>query len=273
MSGLDETEYRKLSEIVEHTEKAINEGKIPASDMMANFLLNARQRMGVLETETDALHDHSKKDKSAQMDALIVAMVERETRLSATEKQAYAEFLEKEYFTRDDLSRLERFYADDGAWDRLSEKGKEQMGIRLEESIRRGEIDVNEMSPSMQKKHSDWIYSQLSQGKDAGGKLASLSAEGRATFMREHEAGNYGAAREIFSGKGSFDYQLVDNQAASKRRLEAGSEREEQTEDSKLVKKDVDKDKITKTDDELLTSYPQNPTELKPTQSGNALGA
>ena len=273
MSGLDETEYRKLSEMVDTIEKAINQGKIPASDIMTNLLLNAKQRMGVLETQSGILHDQNKKDKDTQMNAVIVAMVERETRLNATEKQAYGEFLEKEYFTRDDLSELESFYANGGAWDRLSEKGKEQMGIRLEEGIRRGEIEFSELSPNMQKKHSDWIYSQLSQGKDVGGKFASLSAEDRAAFMREHEAGNYGAAREILTNKDSFDYQLVDNQAASERSAEAGDEREKAKSDEGSKSSAEDQVSDIQASQETLAGFGQNPTELKPTQSGNVLGA
>ena len=255
--------------MVKAAEKMLFSSDLPANSLLASFVSNARKRMETLVNEGAASHGQDEKEKSTRVNAAIVHLVNQETNLSAAEKEAYAGFLRKDYFTRDDLSELERFYADGGAWDRLSEKGKEQMGIRLEEGIRRGEIEFSELSPNMQKKHSDWIYGQLSRGKDAGGKFASMSEEDRVAFMREHEAGNYGAAREIFSGKGSFDSQQVESQAASDRRIEAATPDAEGSKKSDSQK--TGGEKATDTGTELLASIGKNPTELDTALSGGSI--
>lgn len=225
MSGLDESEYRKLSGIVADTEKDMVDGKIPAGGIMANFVMNIRQRMGVLEHEADALHNQNKKDKSGKMEASIVAMVEHEIRLNAAEKQAYAGFLEKEYFTRDDIGDINAFYADEGAWDKLTKEGKAEMSKRLWEGIARGELTFGELSSTTRQKEADYLYKQFTNPEQAPEHINKFSKEARENFIRAYEAGNHGKAQEILSGEGLFEYQQqVDTQAASERSAEADGE-------------------------------------------------
>lgn len=59
-------------------------------------------------------------------------LVIEETRLNDAEKADYRKVLAKEYFKRKDFPFMEKFYADGGAWDKLSEGGRAQLSIRIE---------------------------------------------------------------------------------------------------------------------------------------------
>ena len=55
---------------------------------------------------------------------------EQETALTAQEQKTFAEFLKKPRFTRADFPDLEKFYK--GPYDRLSERGKDEMSQRIQ---------------------------------------------------------------------------------------------------------------------------------------------
>jgi hypothetical protein len=59
---------------------------------------------------------------------------EQETALNAQEKKTFAGFLSKKRFTRSDFSALERFYST--AYDKLSERGKDEMSQRIQAGMR-----------------------------------------------------------------------------------------------------------------------------------------
>ena len=59
-------------------------------------------------------------------------LVADEKKLTNQQKVRYRNLLRKKYFKRNDLPEVEKFYADGGGWDQLSEDGKEQIGLRTE---------------------------------------------------------------------------------------------------------------------------------------------
>ena len=83
-------------------------------------------------------------------------MVERETKLNEEEKKKYAEFLAKDYFTRSDFNELSTFYADGGAYDRLSTEGKANMSDRIQHGIERGEFSHDELPSNVRKKDAEF---------------------------------------------------------------------------------------------------------------------
>ena len=63
-------------------------------------------------------------------------LLAEEVTLNKEEKEQYRQVLLKKHFTRKDFPFLEEFYADGGAWDKLTTGGKDQVGYRLELGMR-----------------------------------------------------------------------------------------------------------------------------------------
>lgn len=59
-------------------------------------------------------------------------LVAEEPKLTEQQKARYKSLLRKKYFARKDLPEVEKFYADGGGWDLLSEGGKKKIGVRTE---------------------------------------------------------------------------------------------------------------------------------------------
>lgn len=111
---------------------------------LAAMLGSAQARLDSLRDEEEHVTTE-KKEKEQKDRSAIAAMVERETKLNEEEKKKYAEFLSKDCFSNSDIGDLSTFYQDGGAYDRLSLDGKEQIDSRVEEGIRRGELDRNKL--------------------------------------------------------------------------------------------------------------------------------
>lgn len=54
-----------------------------------------------------------------------------EKHLNKQQRIRYLGLLRKKYFNREDLPEVDRFYADGGGWDKLSDDGKAQVSLRL----------------------------------------------------------------------------------------------------------------------------------------------
>lgn len=270
MSELDKSEYQRIEAAIRATEQAMAGNPHIRTDAAAAMLEPSKKRLEVLEQDGFAPHqDDDKRKKEGQTAVAVAYLVMQETRLNSEEKQAYGSFLQKDYFTRNDLADLEDFYADGGAWDKLTKKGKEEMFIRLDEGIQRGEIEFSELSPTMRQKHMETPYLEFTQSKSSNDSIfRDTPPEAREEFIREYEAGNYEAAREVLNLQGvKLDSVTKDqNQAATERSEVADGTKI--SEDKSLAQK---AERNQTTDDELeslsaLTDLP------KISQSGNPLG-
>ncbi len=194
-----EAEYSRLASQVAEIEKLIMSGaRSDAGYLLAPFLENARSRMEAIKFD-DTRVEQEKKERKEKETATVAVMVEREHNLTAQEKEQYSEFLKLDHFTRESFGRLSEFYADGGAWDRLSESGKSEMSHRVWEGIRQDEYTFGELPDEVRKKESDRLYQQLTGKIQADPSLGNIPQQDRADFIREHEAGNEKAASQILS--------------------------------------------------------------------------
>lgn len=205
MAGQDEVEYAKLEDQVATIEKALNSGRHgEVSSLLGAFIENAKTRMADLQ-ESGVFTDGTEKKKREGSSIEIAAMVQREHRLSASEKEQYGGFLELDYFTKANFGELESFYS--GSWDKLSEDGKAQMSHRVWEGIRQGEYTFEELPDTVRKKEAERLYEQLTVGTEITGSLANIPEQDRTDFIREYEAGNDKAVAEVL-GRESFSMSV-----------------------------------------------------------------
>jgi hypothetical protein len=125
---LDELEEGSLQKVISEVETALAVSTPGTRGILENLLSNAKGRLGTLEKrikETKA----EKEARAREEAGTISRLAENETALSRKEKEAYSGFLKEEYFTKRDFDRLEQFYTH--TWDRLSEKGKDLMSVRI----------------------------------------------------------------------------------------------------------------------------------------------
>ncbi|WP_411845722.1 hypothetical protein AAFN60_19095 [Roseibacillus persicicus] len=143
MSELDKIEYDKLTELASKLEAVLNHTGTNQTGVTA-LLTTALGRIENLQQEgvLDSEKDEKRKNKSAQ-EVAIAAIVARETRLSQDEKVLYTEFLEKKAFEKKDFKKLEQFYTH--SYEKLSDDGKAQMSQRIDEGIRRGHFDREDL--------------------------------------------------------------------------------------------------------------------------------
>jgi hypothetical protein len=192
-------EYSRLAGQVAEIEKLMQSGaRSDAGYLLAPFLENARSRMDVIRFE-ETRFEQEKKESKEKENATVAAMVEREHNLNAQEKEQFGEFLKMDHFTRESFGKLSEFYADGGAWDRLSENGKSEMSHRVWEGIRQDEYTFGELPENVRKKESERLYQQLTGKTQADPGLDNLPQQDRADFIREHEAGNEKAASQVLS--------------------------------------------------------------------------
>jgi len=152
---LDELEQVSLQKVISEVETALAVSTPGTRGVFENLLSNARGRLGTLEKKIKETKEE--KEAQAREEATTIAqLAENETSLSREEKKTYSGFLKEEYFTKKDFNRLEQFYAH--TWDRLSEKGKNEMSHRVWEGIRRDEYIFSELPETVQGKEADRVY-------------------------------------------------------------------------------------------------------------------
>ena len=179
MSTDSEVRGSKLAERVEEIEKLIRSGATVTGASLASLLNSAQAQLDANRLEDEQV-TNDKKEKEQKDRSAIAAMVERETKLNEEEKKKYSEFLAKDYFKRSDLSELSQFYADGGAYDRLSKNGKEQMDTRVKEGVRRGELSRDELPPEIERKtYRDETPQAKSQARERNENIQALSADDR----------------------------------------------------------------------------------------------
>lgn len=142
ITGPDAAEYRRLEESVTRIDKLLA-GNAPdplAAGSLAQYAMQCRMRM---ETIEEKVRTQEEERLGRTQNELAAAMAAKETRLTESERQVFRSFMEKDYFTKADFGALAGFYQ--SAYDRLSETGKDAMGERILNGIKRGEFRREEM--------------------------------------------------------------------------------------------------------------------------------
>ena len=193
-SKFDEMERDKLQAMISAVEAALA-GSTPASrGVLERALHESRSRVGFLEKK---IHDsHAEHEAQARVEASVaMEMAERETNLNATEKQTFAGFLRKDFFTKRDFGSLESFYAK--TWDRLSESGKDEMSHRIWKGIRRDEYKFTDLPKTVQEKEMERAYSRLRGSAIGSADESRIPANDREDFFRAYEAGKREEAAKV----------------------------------------------------------------------------
>ncbi|MFD2256855.1 hypothetical protein ACFSSA_09220 [Luteolibacter algae] len=205
MTELDKAEYARLESQVAEVERIIDDGRAGggASNLLGEFLRNAKARMNEIRPEGELSERHRKGANQVEQLA-VAALVDRESRLSLGEKQQYAGFLKLDYFTKANFDELEIFYAN--SWDKLSEGGKDQMSARIWAGIRRKEYTFDELPHIVKEKESERMYLQLTGKIEPSASLQNIPPQDRADFVREYEARNKNAVSAILSRPAFAEY-------------------------------------------------------------------
>ena len=180
----DDVEYRKLAELVAHPEQFVKELQLP--NTVATELANLRLRLEKLESEGFVAGSEKERTKNHRHSesVAIAQLVAKETRLNEKEKAAYAFFLQKAYFTNEDVAALNEFHRE--SWNKLSDAGKAEIAQRVEKGIERGELNpslIPELYSDITEFESQSIDSELAseiQDKNAS-DLLGLSNFGHIT--------------------------------------------------------------------------------------------
>jgi hypothetical protein len=251
LSGLDEAEYQKLADAVLAAERFAASDPNIRQDAVAAFTQPSKKRLETLERQgISAYGSDDERRKKANDTSAIASMVMQESQLNEQEKETYAGFLHKEYFTKKDFGALADFYADGGAYERLSALGKKHMSERIWAGIERGEFSHGDLPEPARRKDEDQVYNFLQNPETAPQSIKNIRPETRAEFIREYEAGNHDAARKVLSGKDLFEKDSKSlSQAASERsdeagtaeKLASGEKRETKALDSNIKESDLEK--------------------------------
>ncbi len=182
LPAAEEFEFKQLLAQIAQVERNL---ALPASREVSNalltFLNSLKTRLGVLEEKHKAIEHEKQRTETINR---VAVMVERETALSEREQEAYAGFLEQEYFTKADFSSLESFYVE--TWERLSEGGKAQMSHRVWEGVRREEYHFSELPETVKEKEAQRLRDALSAGHK---NLEAIPDTDRGDFIRTWDAG------------------------------------------------------------------------------------
>lgn len=217
--NLDETEYAKLQEMVRQLEIVSPFGKDATSGVTPEvFAHELRERMQTLQRTGNipGSLENEKKREVLRYDMAVIAVVIRETRLSAAEQGVFADFISKPFFTRSDFGELEYFYA--SAWDRLSEEGKAEMSFRIWEGVRRGEYEFTDLPENVRKKEAERLAEQLEAGM-----YRNITKEKRGEFLTAIEGGRTDEAHQMLNDP-EFAEHVATNKTTS---IETGEAKQE----------------------------------------------
>lgn len=239
MTILDEAEYARLEKVVEAIEKMIGAKaeSVGSASMLAEFAATARRRMESLEI--GGLVDSAEKDRKKAdqfQNVAVMYLVQRETRLSAAEREQYGSFLEKRFFTRSDFDELDGFYG--SAWDRLTDDGKAQMSHRVWEGVRRGEYEFIDLPENVRKKEMEQLYGLMSDPERMPENLKQIPADDRKEFMAAVAAGREEEAAQILNRDTFRENVSVDPFVRHSEREEQTREEEKQEQVSKTETRD-----------------------------------
>ena len=227
MSEIDKAEYQRIETAIKATEDKMASNPHIRQNASAAITEPAKRRLETLDREGHGLlnPDNDRKKQSIEA-AQIAILVLQESHLNSAEKQTYGGFLQCEYFTRSDFGKLEEFYADGGAWDRLSPEGKKQMSDRFWGGIEQGEYTLDETPDNVRKKEVGQLAYYLEHPEQAPESIKRMNPKSKEEFLEARKAGNETAALEILNNRDLFESSTkVMTQEASERSELASGEK------------------------------------------------
>lgn len=204
VDNLAKVEYARLAELVKEIERllaAAAPGEVGIR--LTSLAHSAKSRMEDIQAEL-VLSEATKNDEKVKLAAGVAHLAALETKLGEEERHQYGEFLKLSYFTKVNFADLDRFYTH--TWDRLSERGKDEMSARVWEGVKQKEYTFDELPGAVREKESERIYQQLTGKIESSTSLQTVPKETRTEFVREFESKNEDATTRILSGEGFSGY-------------------------------------------------------------------
>jgi hypothetical protein len=208
MSKIDEIESWKLQARISDIEHQLSSSGASAgssTSMLVEILNDAKKQLTGLQIKEQSHHDDERRKADAQLVA-VVQLVAQETALNQRERQQYGAFIQKEFFTKNDFTALEDFYA--SAWDRLTDGGKAQMSHRVWEGVRRDEYQFSELPEKIKEKEALQLYGMLSGAKQMPEELNNIPQADRDDFTRAWNSGRKNEAYAVLN-RSSFKDNLA----------------------------------------------------------------
>lgn len=197
MSKIDEIESWKLHARISDLEHQLSSSGASAgssTSMLVQILNEAKKQLTGLQMKEQNHHDEERRKADAQLVA-VVQLVAQETALNQRERQQYGAFIQKEFFTQNDFTALEDFYAN--AWDRLTDGGKAQMSHRVWEGVRRDEYEFSELPNVVREKEALSLYEALANEKNRTPELSRIPANDTHDFVTAWDNGRKDEAFKI----------------------------------------------------------------------------
>jgi len=272
MTTLDEAEHQRLQNAISDAERILGGNPENSMSTIAVGMQPMKQRIDALEKDGVLGADHQERKKSDSATAVaIAALVAQESRLSHSERQTYSDFLRQDYFTRDDFKKLDAFYADSGAWDRLTDEGKKQMSERIWTGVEQGSHSFAELPNNIRKKETDQLADYIKNPEKAPDAVQRMSPEAKQEFIRTYDSGDQGAAQEVLNSEALFGSSQEKTQATSVRRSEAAA-RDEKTDEGKkeenLTKKATSD--VSQSDSNFFAGLTESTSPTSLPESGNS---
>ena len=201
----DEQERSYLLRSIAAIESAIAAAMPGTRRILENTVENARKRVTTLDKKIEESKVEHAAAEQAQNAA--AALAAKETKLNASEREAYRGFLEESYFTKRDFGKLDEFYTH--GYDRLSEGGKEEMSKRIHEGIKRGEFKESDLPESVLKRDAKLYRDRASEpiGQDSRARKQNAALEEASTVKASD---GKSAKPPTASPKSDIDFSSVD---------------------------------------------------------------
>ncbi len=151
-----------------------------SSILLATMLDSAKSRLAQIERNIEEAEKEQRQRRASELAIAYKATLE--AKLNAEEQRQYAEFLEKEHFTKSDFGSLESFYTK--TWDRLSEGGKSEMSQRVWGGVRTKEYEFSELPDVVKEKEAQRLYNALQSQAPTHQSLRRIAPEDRNDFIK-----------------------------------------------------------------------------------------
>jgi hypothetical protein len=222
----DEMERDSLQKTISDVETALAVSTPGTRPLFENLLHNAKGRIGALDKKIKDAQEARETHEREQAAGL--ALAERETALSAREKETYSGFLKEDFFTKKDFGRLEQFYTK--TWDRLSEQGKDEMSKRIWGGIRHGQYSFSDLPPAVREKEMKQLHHRLTESAIGMGEAAEIPEKDRKEFIEAYEAGKKDEAAKVLERESFKRTMFRDGEAKGVKSVEVNKHRESESE-------------------------------------------
>ena len=103
MSEMDKAEQARLEQALAQAERLLITNPSHGGSWLATTIIGTQQRLEAMDREGVFGSDQEKREKCSKAALELALLVAQESKLNTKEKEQYAEFLGKPYFTRKDL--------------------------------------------------------------------------------------------------------------------------------------------------------------------------